>query len=142
MFTALSTAYADNLQLLNIAIRMHVQQIHTKRDNSATNLRLSKPAFSGCNWRNAPTIKAEFERCTGQCTDTMEKINEPLRNNQTPSFQEIKDSQRDLSRAFEQMCAIKDVFAVYNINKPVFLSERPVSNFTASCTLHLFGNIY
>jgi hypothetical protein len=65
MFTALSTAYAGNLQLLNIAIRMHVQQIRTKRDNSATNLRLSKPAFSGCNWRNAPTIKAEFERCTG-----------------------------------------------------------------------------
>jgi hypothetical protein len=144
-FTVLSTAFAGNVQLLNIAINMHIQQIQTKLDISANDPMLSEPAFSSCSWRNAPTIKEEVERRIGQCTDTIGKINELFRNNQTPSSQVIKDAQRDLSRAFERMCAIKDVFtsenAAEDIDKPVLLSKRPVSNFAASCLLVLSGNI-
>jgi hypothetical protein len=141
MFTVLSTAFAGNVQLLSIAINMHIQQIQTKLDNSANDPRLLEPAFSSCSWRNAPTIKEEVERRIGQCTDTTEKINGLFRNNQTLSSQEVKDSQRDLLHAFERMCAIKGVFTWGNINKPVLLSKRPVSNFMASCILNLFGNI-
>jgi hypothetical protein len=39
------------------------------------------------------------------------------------------------------MCAIKDVFIGYNVNKLVLLSKCPVSNFTALCLRVLFGNI-
>ncbi|MDR1983077.1 MAG: hypothetical protein LBQ08_04775 [Holosporaceae bacterium] len=86
---------------------MHIQQIQTKLDDSANDQKLSEPAFSSCSWRNAPSIKEEVERRIDQRTDTTEKNNESFQDNQIPSSQEIKDSQRDLSHAFERMCAIK-----------------------------------
>ncbi|MDR0595762.1 MAG: hypothetical protein LBF94_03675 [Puniceicoccales bacterium] len=140
MFTALSTAFVGNIKLLSDAISMEIEQVRIKLREHADAEKLSNPAFSSHSWRAAPTIQEEVERRIEQCQTAIDTVNRKATN---PGINkaEIENCQKELLRAYERMCAIREVFSQGGIQAPNLLSLRPVQNFVGACILTLAGNI-
>ncbi|MDR1255701.1 MAG: hypothetical protein LBJ94_02120 [Puniceicoccales bacterium] len=148
MFSALSTAFVGNVQLLSSAINMEIEKIREKLQERAGDEKLSNPAFSSHSWRDAPTIKEEVERRIGQCQSTIsnvkKQIDEVINSDSGEDVKKatLENCQKELLRAFERMCAIREVFSMSGtIKAPRLLSMRPIHDFVGSCALTLMGNL-
>jgi hypothetical protein len=148
MFTALSTAFVGNIKLLSGAIGMEIEQIKNKLQEQKEDKKLSDPAFSGHSWRTAPAIREEVERRIAQCEATINSIaSVQMRTVTNPGIGKaekeaiIENCQKELLRAYERMCAIRNVFCDKNIRAPKLLSLRPIQCFVGACVLTFAGNI-